>query len=46
MGPEQFFMKLPPDLFATMFGRETFELVRGGPHVQHSETDLFAGLPG
>jgi LmbE family N-acetylglucosaminyl deacetylase len=42
MGPEQFFMKLPPELFAEAFGRETFQRIAGqGPLP---ETDLFAGL--
>ena len=41
MGPEQFFMKLPPDLFVEAFGRETFQRVAGsGPTP---ETDLFDG---
>jgi mycothiol conjugate amidase Mca len=39
MGPEQFFMRLP----AEVFGRETFERVAGPG--QTPETDLFAGLP-
>ena len=44
MGPEQFFMKLPADLFAEAFGRETFQRVAGeGPLP---ETDLFAGIAG
>jgi LmbE family N-acetylglucosaminyl deacetylase len=42
MGPEQFFMKLPHDLFAEAFGRETFQRIAGpGPT---RETDLFEGL--
>jgi N-acetyl-1-D-myo-inositol-2-amino-2-deoxy-alpha-D-glucopyranoside deacetylase len=42
MGPEQFFMQLPPELFAEAFGRETFQRVAGsGPTP---ETDLFGGL--
>ena len=42
MGPEQFFMKLPPELFAEAFGRETFQRVVGpGPTP---EADLFDGL--
>ncbi len=41
MGPEQFFMKLPPEFFVEAFGRETFQRVAGsGPT---SETDLFDG---
>lgn len=43
MGPEQFFMQLPRDLFNEAFGREMFQRVAGsGPT---SETDLFGGLP-
>jgi hypothetical protein len=39
MGPEQFFMKLPPEFFVEAFGRETFQRVAGsGPTP---ETDLF-----
>ncbi len=39
MGPEQFFMKLPQELFAEAFGRESFQRVAGsGPTP---ETDLF-----
>ena len=42
MGPEQFFMQLPPQLFAEAFGRETFQCVAGsGPAP---ESDLFASL--
>jgi N-acetyl-1-D-myo-inositol-2-amino-2-deoxy-alpha-D-glucopyranoside deacetylase len=42
MGPDQFFMKLPPGLFGAVFGRETFQRVAGpGPTP---ETDLFDGL--
>ena len=42
MGPEQFFMQLPRELFAEAFGRETFQRIAGpGPA---SETDLFEGL--
>jgi mycothiol conjugate amidase Mca len=42
MGPEMFFMRLPPDLFADAFGRETFQRV-AGPGGSH-ETDLFEGV--
>jgi N-acetyl-1-D-myo-inositol-2-amino-2-deoxy-alpha-D-glucopyranoside deacetylase len=43
MGPEQFFMQLPPELFTEAFGRETFQRVAGsGPTP---ETDLFVDLP-
>jgi mycothiol conjugate amidase Mca len=42
MGPEQFFMRLPAELFTEVFGRETFQRVAGsGPTP---ETDLFGGL--
>jgi N-acetyl-1-D-myo-inositol-2-amino-2-deoxy-alpha-D-glucopyranoside deacetylase/mycothiol S-conjugate amidase len=43
MGPDQFFMRLPPALFAEAFGRETFQRM-AGPGPSH-ETDLFEGLP-
>jgi mycothiol conjugate amidase Mca len=43
MGPEQFFMKLPPQLFADAFGRESFQRVAGAG--EPDETDLFSGLP-
>ena len=42
MGPDQFFMKLPTELFAEAFGRETFQRVAGTG--QTPETDLFEGL--
>jgi N-acetyl-1-D-myo-inositol-2-amino-2-deoxy-alpha-D-glucopyranoside deacetylase len=42
MGEGMFFMRLPPDLFAEAFGRETFQRVRGAGGL--SESDLFAGL--
>jgi mycothiol conjugate amidase Mca len=42
MGPEQFFMRLSPALFAEVFGRETFERVVGPGELP--ETDLFAGV--
>jgi mycothiol conjugate amidase Mca len=42
MGPEMFFMRLPPDLFADAFGRETFQRV-AGPGGSH-ESDLFEDL--
>ena len=42
MGPDQFFMKLPTELFVVAFGRETFQRVAGrGPTP---ESDLFDGL--
>jgi mycothiol conjugate amidase Mca len=43
MGPDQFFMRLPPELFAEAFGRETFQRVAGPGDTP--ETDLFSGLP-
>jgi LmbE family N-acetylglucosaminyl deacetylase len=43
MGPEQFFMKIPGDLFVEAFGRETFQRV-AGPGDDVPETDLFSGL--
>jgi mycothiol conjugate amidase Mca len=42
MGPEQFFMKLPTDLFAAAFGRETFQRMAGPGSTP--ESDLFDGL--
>jgi mycothiol conjugate amidase Mca len=42
MGPEQFFMRMPPDLFAEAFGRETFQRVVGPGAA--AESDLFDGL--
>lgn len=39
MGPDQFFMKLPPDLFAEAFGTETFQRVAGPGGA--NETGLF-----
>jgi N-acetyl-1-D-myo-inositol-2-amino-2-deoxy-alpha-D-glucopyranoside deacetylase/mycothiol S-conjugate amidase len=42
MGPDQFFMRLPEELFSDVFGQETFQRVAGpGPTP---ERDLFAGL--
>ncbi|MBV8717205.1 MAG: PIG-L family deacetylase [Chloroflexi bacterium] len=42
MGPDQFFMKLPQELFAEAFGRETFQRMAGpGPNA---ETDLYQGI--
>jgi N-acetyl-1-D-myo-inositol-2-amino-2-deoxy-alpha-D-glucopyranoside deacetylase len=42
MGPDQFFMKLPRELFTEAFARETFRRMAGpGPST---ETDLFEGL--
>jgi LmbE family N-acetylglucosaminyl deacetylase len=43
MGPDQFFMRIPPEVFADIFGTETFQRV-AGPGGS-SETDLFADLP-
>ncbi|HLZ28422.1 MAG TPA: N-acetyl-1-D-myo-inositol-2-amino-2-deoxy-alpha-D-glucopyranoside deacetylase [Chloroflexota bacterium] len=45
MGPDQFFMRIPPELFGEFFGRETFQRV-GGPEDGLAEDDLFAGLDG
>jgi N-acetyl-1-D-myo-inositol-2-amino-2-deoxy-alpha-D-glucopyranoside deacetylase len=42
MGPEQFFMKLPEQVFAEVFGRETFQRVTGDGPLP--ETDLFSGI--
>ena len=47
MGPEVFFAQLPPELFASLFGEETFQLVRwvgGDLPAGGREEDLFAGL--
>jgi N-acetyl-1-D-myo-inositol-2-amino-2-deoxy-alpha-D-glucopyranoside deacetylase len=42
MGPDQFFMKLPQEIFAEAFRRETFQRIAGpGPD---QESDLFEGL--
>jgi N-acetyl-1-D-myo-inositol-2-amino-2-deoxy-alpha-D-glucopyranoside deacetylase len=42
MGPDEFFVRLPEELFWDVFGRETFQRVAGpGPVPEH---DLFAGL--
>jgi LmbE family N-acetylglucosaminyl deacetylase len=42
MGENMFFMRLPPDLFAEAFGRETFQRVRGPGGS--AESDLFEGV--
>ena len=42
MGPNQFFMRIPQELFAEVFGRETFQRVAGPGDTP--EADLFAGL--
>ena len=42
MGPDQWFMRLPEELFAEAFGRETFQRVAGPGETP--ETELFAGL--
>lgn len=42
MGPDQFFMRIPQELFAEVFGRETFQRVAGPGDTP--EADLFAGL--
>jgi len=36
MGPDQFFMRLPPELFADVFGRESFQRV-GGPTTESNK---------
>jgi mycothiol conjugate amidase Mca len=43
MGPDQFFMRVPPELFAEFFGRENFQRVSGAGSGS-PEVDLFAGL--
>jgi N-acetyl-1-D-myo-inositol-2-amino-2-deoxy-alpha-D-glucopyranoside deacetylase/mycothiol S-conjugate amidase len=42
MGPDQFFMRIPPEVFGDVFGHETFQRVEGSGPVP--EDDLFAGL--
>jgi hypothetical protein len=42
MGPEQWFMRLPEDIFAEAFGRETFQRMAGPGATP--ESDLFASL--
>jgi N-acetyl-1-D-myo-inositol-2-amino-2-deoxy-alpha-D-glucopyranoside deacetylase len=44
MGPEVFFAKMPPALFHQVFGRESYQLVRGPAGAPGIEDDLFAGL--
>ena len=45
MGPDQFFMRLPPDLFSAAFSRETYQRVQGPTAaVGATESDLFSGL--
>jgi N-acetyl-1-D-myo-inositol-2-amino-2-deoxy-alpha-D-glucopyranoside deacetylase len=41
MGPEQFFVRLPLEVFADVFSRETFQRVAGEGSTP--ETDLFGG---
>jgi mycothiol conjugate amidase Mca len=43
MGPDQFFMRIPPALFDEFFGSETFQRA-SGPGDGSPEVDLFAGL--
>jgi mycothiol conjugate amidase Mca len=43
MGPDQFFMRVPPGLFAEFFGRENFQRVSGATSGS-PEVDLFAGV--
>jgi N-acetyl-1-D-myo-inositol-2-amino-2-deoxy-alpha-D-glucopyranoside deacetylase len=42
MGPQMFFMRLPPALFGQVFGQEFFQLVKGS--ANGASTDLFGGL--
>lgn len=42
MGPDQWFMRLPENLFADVFGRETFQRVVGSG--EPLENDLFSGM--
>jgi N-acetyl-1-D-myo-inositol-2-amino-2-deoxy-alpha-D-glucopyranoside deacetylase len=42
MGPDQWLMRLPENLFSEAFGRETFQRVSGPGETP--ESDLFAGL--
>jgi len=44
MGADQFFMRIPPQLFDEMFGRETFQLAQSAAGGISRETDLFEGL--
>lgn len=42
LGPEMFFVRLPPEVFGQLFGQEFFQLVRGP--AEGAATDLFGGL--
>jgi N-acetyl-1-D-myo-inositol-2-amino-2-deoxy-alpha-D-glucopyranoside deacetylase len=42
VGPETFFMRMPPPLFGELFGQESFQRVSGPG--QTPETDLFDGV--
>jgi hypothetical protein len=44
MGPDQFFMRIPPELFREAFGSETFQLAQADAAPAGDETDLFQGL--
>jgi LmbE family N-acetylglucosaminyl deacetylase len=44
MGPASFLMRLPPNLYRQMAGRETFQRVVGPTSRDGTESDLFAGL--
>ena len=44
LGPEVFFARIPPALFAQLFGRESFQLAQSRIPSTAPETDLFAGL--
>ncbi len=45
VGPETFFLMLPPELWTLAFGVEEFVLATSHVPVRLPETDLFAGLP-
>lgn len=44
MGPEQFFVKLPTEIFDEVFGQEGYQLVNARVPAAPPEADLFAGL--
>lgn len=44
IGPDSFFMNMPPELFEGAFGREWFVRQRSAVDVPPVEDDLFAGL--
>ena len=43
MGPDQFFMRIPPELFGEFFGRENFQRVSGPTDRSLPRSILFAG---